>query len=110
MGETKNRKNNKKDIRMIRSKGFLQMFSVSGVGGSLDFHLDTHDIMSKTDYGKQTEAQEESKHNSSKSSISTDRDGTQHIYSDGCELASNSSGSSCYSSTDQDNSGNSVHG
>ena len=32
------------------------MFSVSGVGGgrgvSLHFHLDTHDIVSKTDYGE----------------------------------------------------------
>lgn len=99
---------------MIRSKGFMQMFSVSGVGSGvgthLDFHLDTHEIEKKTDYGKQTEAREESKHNSSKSSISTDRDGRTHIFESGSELASNSSGSSCYTSTDQDNSGNSVWG
>ena len=96
---------------MRKMNGFMQMFSVSGVGGgSLDFHVDTHHMMSKTDYGKQTEAREESKHNSSKSSISTDKDGTQHIYSGGSELASNSSGSSCYSSVDTDNSGNSTWG
>lgn len=102
---------------MTKTNSFLQMHSVSGVGGgSLDFHVDTHDMMSKTDYGKQTEAREESKHNSSKSSISTDRDGRTHIYSGGSELASNdsssssSSNSSCFSGTDQDNSGNSAWG
>ena len=75
---------------MIKGNGFLQMFTVGGVGGgSLDFHLDTHNLMSKTDYGKQEEAKQESK--DSGRAVSTDRDGHTHIYHGGCELASNDS-------------------
>lgn len=87
---------------MTKSNGFLQMFTVSGVGGGgagahLDFHLDTHQVVKDTDYGKQSEAKEESKHNDSGRSVSTDRDGHTHYYDHGNELASN------------DRSGNSSH-
>jgi hypothetical protein len=75
---------------MIRANGFLQMFTVGGVGGgSLDFHLDTHHLIAQTDYGKQEEAREESKH--SGSAVTIDRSGHTHIYERGCELASNES-------------------
>ena len=75
---------------MIKGNGFLQMFTVGGVGGgSLDFHLDTHHLVGQTDYGKQEEAREESKH--SGSAVTTDRSGHTHIYDHGRELASNDS-------------------
>lgn len=75
---------------MIKTNGFLQMFSIpptGGTGAHLDFHLDTHSLMSKTDYGKQEEARQESVHKGS--AVSTDRSGHTHIYERGCELASN---------------------
>ena len=73
---------------MIRGNGFLQMFTVGGVGGgSLDFHLDTHHLIAQTDYGKQEQARNESNHG--RSTISTDKSGQTHIYDRGCELASN---------------------
>lgn len=90
---------------MIRGNGFLQMFTVGGVGGgSLDFHLDTHSLIKETDYGKQSDAREESKH--SGRAVSTDKDGHTHIYEGGSELASNDRGgygsSSCtYDSYDR---------
>ena len=80
---------------MIKGNGFLQMFSIPPVGGGggtgahLDFHLDTHNLIKETDYGKQSEAREESKHNDSKSSSSTDKDGHVHYYDHGRDLASN---------------------
>jgi hypothetical protein len=79
---------------MIRGKGFLQMFSIPPVSSGaaaphLDFHLDTHNLIKETDYGKQSEAREESKHNDTKSSSSTDRDGHVHYYDHGRDLASN---------------------
>lgn len=73
---------------MTIAKGFLQMHSVSGVGGgSLDFHLDTHSLIRETDYGKQEEAREESKHN--ERAISTDKSGHVHVFDHGRELACN---------------------
>ena len=76
---------------MIRGNGFLQMFSippVGGVGGHLDFHLDTHNLMSKTDYGKQQEAQEESKRHGGPA-VYIDQKCDIHIYDNGSEMASN---------------------
>ena len=73
---------------MIRSKSFLQMFSCNAVGGgSLDFHLDTHSIIDKTDYGKSLEAQRESE----KGSISSykDSEDNYHYYQGGCYMAHN---------------------
>jgi hypothetical protein len=77
---------------MIRTNGFVQMFTVGGVGGSgagahLDFHLDTHQLVKETDYGKQEAAKQESK--DSGRAISTDKNGHTHIYEGGNELASN---------------------
>ena len=79
---------------MIKGNGFLQMFSIppvsgGGVSAHLDFHLDTHGLVSKTDYGKQEEARNESIHHGS--AIHTDQNGYQHVYQGGCELASNDS-------------------
>lgn len=71
---------------MIRSKSFLQMFSCNAVGGgSLDFHLDTHSIVDKTDYGKQQEAQRESE----KGSISSykDSEDNYHFYRGGNSIS-----------------------
>ena len=76
---------------MKNASSFLQMFSVSGVGGgagaSLDFHLDTHDIVSKTDYGKHEEAREASQ----KSGFSSYKDSSDnyHYYQNGSSFASN---------------------
>lgn len=95
---------------MIKGNGFLQMFSIppvsgGGVSAHLDFHLDTHGLVSKTDYGKQEEARQESAHKGS--AVSTDKDGHMHIYEGGNELASNDrsgyGSSSCtYDSYDRD--------
>lgn len=76
---------------MIKGNGFLQMFSIPPVstGAHLDFHLDTHHLVKETDYGKQEAAKEESKHNDSGKSASTDRNGHTHYYDHGNELASN---------------------
>jgi hypothetical protein len=76
---------------MTKGKGFLQMHSVSGVGGgfshNLDYELNTHNLIKETDYGKQEEAKEESKH--SGQAISTDKSGHVHIFDHGRELACN---------------------
>lgn len=78
---------------MITPKGFMQMFSVNSVGGgSLDFHLDTHNIIHQTDYGKQQEAKDHSRHGGR--SVSTDSKGQIHIFENGHEIASNDCGGS----------------
>jgi hypothetical protein len=92
MGKTKNRKKINKDVRMMTVKGFMQMFSIGAVGSggfshSLDAHLDTHTIVNNTDYGKQSEARDESKDGSTTTHF--DRDQSMHIYQGGTELASN---------------------
>ena len=70
---------------MTIAKGFLQMYSISGVGGgSLDFHLDTHSLMRDTDYGRQEEARNDSRDGSSQAS--RDNDGSIHVYQNGSEL------------------------
>lgn len=76
---------------MMTKKGFIQMFSIGGVGSggfshSLDVHADTHTPIHNTDYGRQNDARNESRDGGSTTHI--DRDQTIHIYQDGCELAS----------------------
>ena len=68
-------------------------------GASLDFHLDTHYLMSQTDYGKKEEARQESADKESKV-IYTDKDHHMHIYDNGVELSSNSRHSSHYDGND----------
>lgn len=93
MGKSKKRKKNNKDISMMTAKGFMQMFTVGGVGSggfshSLDVHADTHTPIHNTDYGRQSEARNESVRED-RVTTHFDKDQTMHIYDRGSELAHN---------------------
>ncbi len=77
----------------MTAKGFMQMFTVGGVGSggfshSLDVHADTHTPIHNTDYGRQTEARDTSEREN-RTTTHFDKDQTMHVYDRGSELAYN---------------------
>lgn len=57
-----------------------------GSGFSYNLEMECIPDTSQTDYGKQQEAREESK-GSDNHTFSTDENGAQHVYKDGCEVS-----------------------